>query len=253
MMKHKYTTLAAAAVLAAAGLAVAKAPEIDRGRIDSMVAQVLQQADNTPGTQRPDGAAIRKNVILQLQTAEVLKNEAFKAGLNKDAEVQNQFKNVEAQFYAMQYALYLERNTEVSEAELRAGYDRQTRVVKLQQVHFPSAEEARKAQELLLKGLSFDELMKRYPNPEQAFADFISPQQLPPVMAQLVDGMTRGQVTREPVNMDGKFYLFKLAASERNPEAPPFEQVKPFLTQQVKQQKVQEQIEKILKENGVGG
>lgn len=252
-MKHKYTTLVTASVLAAAGLAVAKAPEIESGRIDSMVAQVLQQADAAPGTQRPDGAAIRKNVILQLQTAEVLKNEALKAGLDKDAEVQNQLKNVEAQFYAMQYALYLERNTEVSEAELRAGYEQQTRVIKLQQVHFASAEEAREAQALLLKGLSFEALMKRYPNPEQAFDGLVSPQQLPPEMAQLVNGMTRGQVTREPVQMNGRFYLFKLAASERSPDAPPFEQVKPFLAQQVKQQKVQEQIEKILKANGING
>ncbi|MBF0802813.1 MULTISPECIES: peptidyl-prolyl cis-trans isomerase [unclassified Neisseria] len=252
-MKQKYTTLAVAAVLAAVGPAVGKVPEIDQGRIDSMVAQVLQQADGMPGTQRPDGAAIRKNVILQLQTAEVLKNEAFTAGLHKDAEVQNQFKNVEAQFYAMQYALYLERNTETSEAELREGYDRQTRVVKLQQVYFATAEEARKAQELLLKGLSFDGLIKRYPNSEQGFSDFIPQQQLAPEMAKLVGGMTRGQVSREPVEMNGKFYLFKLAALERNPEAPPFEQVKPLLAQQVKQQKVQEQIEKILKENGIGG
>lgn len=252
-MKYRYTAFTVAAVFAAAGLVAAKAPEIERGRIDSMVAQELQRMDAEPGTQRPDGAAIRKNVILQLQTAEVLKNEAVKAGLDKDAEVQNQLKNVEAQFYAMQYALYLERQTEVSEAELRADYERQTRVVKLQQVYFATAEEARKAQELLLKGMSFDELMKRYPNPEQAFSDFISPQQLPPAMSRLIGGMTRGQITREPLHMDGKFYLFKLAASERNPEAPPFEQVKPLVAQQVKQQKVQEQIEKILKENGIGG
>lgn len=249
----KYKTLISACALAAAGFAMAaQAPEIERGRIDSMVAQVMKQADADPNaTQRPDGAAIRKNVITQLQSFEVLKNEAFKAGLDKNPEVQNELKNLEAQFYAAQYAAYLERNTEVNEAEVRAAYDQQTRVVKLQQVQFDTAEAARSAQDLLLKGLSFEELMKRYPNPEQKFTDYISPQQLPPELGQVVGQLTRGQITREPVKLGDKFYLFKLAASERNPEAPPFEAVRSQLTQQAKQQKVQLQIEKILRENGL--
>ncbi|OSI08681.1 putative peptidyl-prolyl isomerasen [Neisseria animaloris] len=251
-MKRKYTILMSAIIAATTGFAIAKAPEIERGRIDSMVAQVLKQGDNTPhSTQKPDGAAIRKNVIVQLQSFEVLKNEAFKIGLNKDPEVQNQWKNLEAQFYASQYAAYLERNTQVNEADLRAAYDRQTNTVKLQQVQFATAAEARSAQELLLKGLSFEELMKRYPNPEQEFDEFIFPQQLPPELGQVIAPMTRGQVTADPVKFNGKFYLFKLAAVERSPEAPPFAQIKDQLTLQAKQQKVQEQIEKLLKENGV--
>ncbi|UOO81519.1 peptidyl-prolyl cis-trans isomerase [Uruburuella testudinis] len=249
----KYKTLIAACALAAAGFAVAaQAPEIERGRIDSMVAQVLQQADADPhAAHRPDGAAIRKEVTTQLQSFEVLKNAALKAGLDKDPEVQNQLKNLEAQFYASQYAAYLERNAEVSEADVRAAYDQQTRVIKLQQVQFDSPEAARAAQELLLKGMTFDELMKRYPNPEQQFTDFVSPQQLPPELAQIAGQMTRGQITRDPLPLNGKFYLFKLAAAERNPEAPPFDAVKRQLTQQAKQQKAQAQIEQLLQDNGI--
>lgn len=249
----KYKKLITILALAAAGMATAaQAPEIDRGRIDSMVAQVLKQADADPNaTQRPDGAAIRQQVITQLQSFDILKNEAFKVGLDKDPEVQNQLKNLEAQFYATQYAAYLERNAEVNDTDVRNAYDQQTRVIKLQQVQFDSPEAARAAQELLLKGLSFDELMKRYPNPEQQFTDFVSPQQLPPALGQIINQMTRGQITRDPVNLDGKFYLFKLAASERNPEAPPFDSVRLQLTQQAKQQKVQQQIETLLKNNGL--
>ena len=51
--------------------------------------------------------AIRKDVIDTFADFRSLKNEAIKAGLDKDAEVQNQFKNVEAEFYANQYAAYL--------------------------------------------------------------------------------------------------------------------------------------------------
>ena len=145
------TAVLAILTLSTVGLATAKVPEIDPARIDSMVAEVLRQADQHPNqTAKPDGQAIRKDVVTRLQTLEVLKNEAIKAGLDKDAEVQNQFKNVEAEFYANQYAAYLERQTAVDDAELRRFYDQQTRIIKLQQVSFASAEEVRAAQELLL-------------------------------------------------------------------------------------------------------
>lgn len=251
----KRTPFAAAALLAAAvgGFAVAaQAPEIDSARVDSMVTQVLQQADQNPQqTQKPDGKAIRQDIITRLQTFEILKNEALKAGLDKDPEVRNRFKNMEAQFYAGQYAEYLERNTEVTDSELRQIYDQQTRMIKLQQVSFASDAEARSAQELLLKGLSFDELMKRYPNPEQAFDGFIMPQQLPPDLAAAIEPLNRGDVTRTPLKLQGKFYLFKLNAVERNPEAQPFELVRHQVAQQAKQQKVRRQIEQLLKANGV--
>ena len=145
---NKHTTLAGALALALAGFALAQAPQIDKGRIDSMVAQVLKQADADPNTShQPDGAQIRREVTLQLQSLEVLKNEAFKAGLDKKPEVQNQLKNVEAQFYAAQYVNHLENSTEVNEAEVRAAYEQQTRIIKLQQVQFDSAQAALEAQQ----------------------------------------------------------------------------------------------------------
>ena len=111
------TAVLAILALSTIGLATAKAPEIDPARIDSMVAEVLRQADQHPNqTAKPDGQAIRKDVVKRLQTLEILKNEAIKAGLDKDAEVQNQLKNVEAEFYANQYAAYLERQTAVDDA-----------------------------------------------------------------------------------------------------------------------------------------
>ncbi|WP_373741529.1 peptidylprolyl isomerase [Neisseria sp.] len=252
-MKSK-TVLTAAVLTAAVGIAAAaQAPQIDTGRIDSMVEQYMRQADANPHqTQKPDGAAIRKDVIRRLQTFEVLKKEAFKAGLDKNPEIQNRFKNVEAQFYAGQFALHLESQTEISEAELRAAYDAQTRVVQILQVGFNTEAEARSAHGLLRKGLSFEELVKRHPSKEQGFDGYVNPQQLPPEIANIIAPMTRGQITSEPVALNGRFYLFKLAAVDRNPEAPPLEQVRTHFLRQAKQIKVQQQIDKILQENGVG-
>ncbi len=168
-MKQKKT---AAAVIAAmlAGFAAAKAPEIDPALVDTLVAQIMQQADrHAEQSQKPDGQAIRNDAVRRLQTLEVLKNRALKEGLDKDKDVQNRFKIAEASFYAEEYVRFLERSETVSESALRQFYERQIRMIKLQQVSFATEEEARQAQQLLLKGLSFEGLMKRYPNDEQAF------------------------------------------------------------------------------------
>ena len=90
-MKQKKT---AAAVIAAmlAGFAAAKAPEIDPALVDTLVAQIMQQADRHAGqTQKPDGQAVRNDAVRRLQTLEVLKNRALQAGLDKDQGVQNRF------------------------------------------------------------------------------------------------------------------------------------------------------------------
>ena len=68
------TAVLAILALSTVSLATAKAPEIDPARIDSMVAEVLRQADQHPNqTAKPDGQAIRKDVVKRLQTLEILK------------------------------------------------------------------------------------------------------------------------------------------------------------------------------------
>lgn len=234
--------------LAFASMAIA-APKIEPARIDSMVKQFMQQ--NPVPVDAAQTAALRKQVEIQLQSAEILKDEALKVGLDKNRDVQIQLKNLEAQFYAAQYASYLESQVKIDENELRTLYDNMTRVIQLQQVRFKTAEEAKQAQQLLLKGLSFEDLMKHYPNPDQQMNGLISTQQLPPEIAQVVNNMVRGEVSREPVAFNGEFYLLKIAVSERSPEAPPFEQAKGKLIQQAKQEKAQAQIIQLLKANGI--
>ena len=68
------TAVLAILALSTVSLATAKAPDIDPARIDSMVAEVLRQADQHPNqTAKPDGQAIRKDVVTRLQTLEILK------------------------------------------------------------------------------------------------------------------------------------------------------------------------------------
>ena len=245
----------ALAVVAVACFAAA-APAVEPARIDNMLKQVLAQQAQNPHeghghAPKPDTEALRKSITRELQTMEVLKAEALKAGLDKQPDIQNSFKNLEAQFYAAQYVEHLRNQIQINDADLRATYEQLNREIKLQQVQFATAAEAKQAQALLLKGLSFEELMKRFPNPEQNFNNWLAPQQLPPELAAVIMPMTRGEVTREPLLFNDKYYVFKVAAVQQSDQAPPFEQVKPQLQEAAKQQKVSAELEKLLKANGI--
>lgn len=242
--------------IALAGTALA-APQISKERIDSMAAMLLQQAEQQAQMQNGgqpaqiNGAEIRKQAERRVQITEVLKQEALKAGLDKNADVQNRLKNMEADFYADAYAQHLEKNIQVDERDLRKFYDQISRTVKIQQITFNTADEAKAAQSLLLKGLSFEDLVKRHPDQSQNMNTFIHPRELGPEIGATIANMTRGEVTKNPLPYNGKFLLIKLAAEGRDPQIPPFANIKDQLTDQAKQQKVQEQIVQILKSNGI--
>ncbi len=246
-MKHK--PLLTLIALAAAGIAAAAAPKIDGARIDVLLKQMTEMAPEGAGEPPAD---IRAQIEKSLAADEVLKAEALKAGLDKQPEVRARWQNAEARFYADQYADHLAATVTVDDAELRAAYAEQTRAVKLQQVGFPTEAEALAAQQLLLKGLSFEKLMERYPNPAQAqLAKPVALAELPPELAAAAAPMQRGEVSRKPVPFQGGFYLLKIAAVEQAADAPPFDQLKDQIAALLKQRKTQEKIAALLKEHGI--
>ena len=248
-MKYPAAVLAAVFMTAAAA---APAPEIEPARVDAAVARILQEGDlHDNQTAQPDGKALRAEVLRRLQTLEILKNAAFKAGLDKDPQVQSEWKTAEAEFYAGRYVRHLEDAADIDEAQLKRFYDRQTRMIQLHQVGFATREEADAALSLLRKGLSFDELMKRFPNPDQRFDGFVMQNDLSPAVAPVLGDMVRGEVTHEPVAIDGRFFLFKINAVQRNPEAQPFELVRSQIARQLKQEKAQAAVIRLLEENGI--
>lgn len=245
-MKAKYSLLALAA---AAGLAAAL-PAVDDARLDAVIREV-----NAGGTEvaHMSGAApadVRTMAEGYVRTMDLLKTKALEAGLDKQPDIRAEWQNAEARFYAEKYLHYLADKAEVSEQDVRRMYDEQTRVLKIQRLGFETAEQAKEAQDLLLKGLSFDDLVKRFPEQEQ-IDGFVSLHELPPEVAAEVAGMTRGDVSVEPVVYQERFYLLKLAADGRNPEAPPFAAVKEQLMQEAKQLKAQQEVSKLLEENGI--
>ncbi|MBR7059908.1 MAG: peptidyl-prolyl cis-trans isomerase [Neisseriaceae bacterium] len=229
----------------------AEAPQIEDARIDPIIEQFEAQShskDKMPAEQREE---MRKQLKLNLQRSEVLKNEAIKAGLDKDENVKNMFKNVESEFYANQYVEYLKKNIKPSDNDLHKLYERVGREVRLQTAVFRTKQEAGEALQKLNKGMSFTDLVKSLPEQPPVPDTFVSTQMFPPELATVIDKMNKGKISDEPVEFQGIFYLFKVADTRKSQAMPDFNELKPNLTNQYVNEKSFEQIQLLFKEYGL--
>lgn len=245
-------TLIAIALTGIAWFAVAAdAPKIDEARIDAAMEQFSGQVH---GAAIPEEARaeMRQQVIKELQKAEVIKNHALKAGLDKNPSVQNQLKNLEAQFYANQYVDHLRKTIAVSESDMRSLYERLGREVKVQMAVFSSEADAKQGLEKLRKGMSFADLVKSLPEQPETPDEFISTQMLPPELAQEVDSMDKGKISSVPIVFQGAYVLVKVAdARKKKGGLPSFEQLKPRLQAQKQDEILRQKIRNILAEYGL--
>lgn len=248
-MKKSITWLAGFSIMAA-GLAFADAPKIDSQRINVMLKQYERQMQAQPGAPAPSKAEIQKEITLRLQTADILKAEALKAGLDKQPDTQAAWQNMQAQFYAAQYVDHLAASIEVSDSDLRRQYQQVSQEINLLPIVFPSEQAAEEGLSKLKKGLAYETLLKQV-NPEAPQSNWMNPQQLPPDFAQLASQLKNGQISPNVITIDGHYILLKLAGTRQAPDAPAFDQIKEQLRNQAKQEKVSQQINQILKNNGI--
>lgn len=248
-MKKSITWLAGFSIMAA-GLAFADAPKIDSQRINVMLKQYERQMQAQPGAPAPNKAEIQKEITLRLQTADILKAEALKAGLDKQPDTQAAWQNMQAQFYAAQYVDHLAASIEVSDSDLRRQYQQVSQEINLLPIVFPSEQAAEEGLSKLKKGLAYETLLKQV-NPEAPQSNWMNPKQLPPEFAQLASQLKNGQISPNVITIDGHYILLKLAGTRQAPDAPAFDQIKEQLRNQAKQEKVSQQINQILKNNGI--
>ena len=229
------------ALLAASGLAIAT-PQIDSKQVDILL-QYFKTAPEINPQDLPPDEEIRKDLEQNLLRNEVFKQEAVKLGLDKLPDTQALLKKTENEVFAVRLTRYLAEEAKV---------DEQNRLVLVQQVAFETQEQVQQAYDLLRKGLSFDELLTRFPNPAHSEFNKLVPIQAVPVPWQnILNNLKRGEVTREPLKYGNMYFIIKLAQEELNEQAPSFDKQKDMLRYMVTQQHVQERLREILKNNGV--
>lgn len=238
-------------LLGTAGIAIS-APKINEQNLNLIFNYIMQSPQLNKELSNEEKAKLREDLIYKMQYNAILKEQAIKVGLDKRADTQALVENAQAEIYAARFMRYLGDEIKISNKELENIYQKQTRLVRLQQVAFETLEESQVAYDLLKKGLSFEELMKRFPNPQQSnFNQFIAPTALPPEFAQPLVNMTRGEITSQPIQLGKHYFILKLMEETHDSKFPPFEQVKQEILQQEKQLRVQQKIKTILDNNGL--
>jgi len=248
-------TLVAASLMAAvAGSSFAAAPAVSQARIDAIVRSLQAQGQQVTPEQR-------EMVRNQLVTAELLKQDAEKKGLDKTPEFRAELENMQTMALANQAIRDFQRRNPVTDSQLKAEYDRLVAQMPAKKSYHArhilvkTEAEAKAVIEALRKGKAFDELAReksldpgsKANGGDLGWADaanFVGP------FGDALTKLSKGQVTSTPVKTEFGWHVIKLD-DVRTESAPPLEALKPQLAQKIGQERVDQYINDLKAKAGV--
>jgi peptidyl-prolyl cis-trans isomerase C len=221
---------------------------IGQNRVDMLVKQGA-------GSGRPDSPETRKAIIDQLTMQMVIAEEAVKKGLDKSPEVTEQMELIRQSVLANAYVQDYIKTNPVSDEALKAEYERIKATItgseyKARHILVEKEAEARDIIAKLKKDAgAFAKLAMEKSKDTGSKASggdlgWFNPSRMVPEFGAAVSKLEKGKFTQEPVKSQFGYHVILLDDS-RPIEAPPFEQVKPNLAQQLQQQNLKKQLDDI--------
>ncbi|WP_300451168.1 peptidyl-prolyl cis-trans isomerase [Accumulibacter sp.] len=216
--------------------------------ISQKVADAVLAAQKARGA--PDTPEVRKNIREQLITRELLVQEAKKLGIDKRPEVVFQIEQGRQEVYIGAFVMDFAKKNPISDEQLKAQYDRMksqapTTEYKVRHILVEREDDAKTIIANLKKGGKFDELAKQSKDPGSkdkggdlgwsSTANYVKP------FGDAVAGLAKGKYTETPVKTDFGYHVI-LVEDSRPLTPPPFEQIKPQLTQRVQEELLQKYV-----------
>ena len=214
------------------------------------VDMIIKQA---AGAGRPDTPEARKAIIDQLALQMVVAEEAVKKGLDKTPEVAEQFDTIRQSVLANAYVEDFIKANPVSDEALKAEYERIKATI--------TGTEYKARHILVEKEAEAKDIIARLKKDPAAFAKlatekskdsgsaprggelgWFDPRRMVPEFGAAVGKLEKGKFTEAPVKSQFGYHVILLEDS-RAIEAPPLEEVKPQLSQQLQQQSVKKQLD----------
>ena len=235
--------LQTALVAAFAGSAIAVAgptvngQQISDARVDA-VAKMMEAQGQSVNPQARD------QIKDQLVTAEVLRQEAVKKGLDKSPEFTAELQNMQSMALANRLIKDYEKANPISDADLKAEYDKlvasvpETKQFHARHILVKSEAEAKSVIDALKKGKSFDKLAKEKSQDPGSKANggdlgwqeagtFVAP------FSEAMSKLAKGEVTAKPVKTEYGWHVIKLDDVRTQRNVPQLEEIRPQLTQRV--------------------
>ena len=202
---------------------------------------------------RPDTPETRKAIIDQLALQLVIAEEAIKKGLDKTPEVMEQMEVLKQSVLANAYVQDFIKSNPVTDEMLKAEYERIKATVtgteyKARHILVEKEAEAKDIIAKLKKNpAAFEKLAMEKSKDQGSKArggdlGWFDVKRMVPEFGAALSKLDKGKFTEAPVKTQFGYHVILLEDS-RPVQAPPLEQVKPQLSQQLQQQGVKKQLD----------
>jgi peptidyl-prolyl cis-trans isomerase C len=252
-------SLAAVAVLSlsstlasAQNVAVVNGKPVPSSRVEMLASQLAKSG-------RPVTDEVRAQIKEEVIVREIFMQEAQKRGLSASEDVKAQMELARQTILIRELFADFQKKNPVSDADLKAEYDKfvaanSGKEYKARHILVEKEDEAKDIVARLKKGEKFDELAKKISKDPGSGAkggdlDWANASSYVAEFSQAMIKLEKGQLTQEPVKSQFGWHVIQLDDT-RDAKLPPFEELKPQISQQLTQQKLatfQEDLRKAAK------
>ena len=254
MTNNHLKTLAAAAALTVASfgalaqnVAIVNGKPVPKARMEVLAQQLA--AAGRPVTPEMEGQ-LREEVVAR----EVFMQEAQKQGLDASDEYKNQLDLARQAIMIRALFENFRKTSPVTDADVKAEYDKFVaanggKEYKARHILVETEDQAKKIIADIKKGAKFDELAKKQSKDPGSGAnggdlDWANPSSFVPEFSEAMIKLKAGEMTQEPVKSQFGFHVIRVDEI-RQAQLPKLEEVKPQITQQLQQQKLQKYQEEL--------
>jgi peptidyl-prolyl cis-trans isomerase C len=243
-MKLKLTAIALSLLAASAmaqNVAIVNGKPVPTSRVDELVKQVASQG-------RPVTPDIQGQIKEEVINREVFMQEAQKAGLDGSDDYKSQME--QARQVVLIRALFadFQKKNPVTDADIKAEYDKFAaanggKEYRARHILVEKEADATKLIADLKKGAKFEDLAKKNSKDPGSGAnggdlDWAAPGSYVKEFSDAMVKLAKGKFTDAPVKSQFGFHIIRVD-DVRETQLPPLDQVKPQISQQLQQQKLQ--------------
>jgi peptidyl-prolyl cis-trans isomerase C len=254
MKQYTLKTLAVALVLSAASVgalaqnvAIVNGKAVPKARMDVLAQQLA--SSGRPVTPEMEGQ-LREEVVAR----EVFMQEAQKQGLDTSDEYRNQLELARQAILIRTLFENYRKTNPVTDADVQAEYDKFVaanggKEYKARHILVETEDQAKKVIADLKKGAKFEDIAKKQSKDPGSGAnggdlDWANPASFVPEFSEAMIKLNKGDTTQVPVKSQFGYHIIRID-DIRQAQLPKLEEVKPQVTQQLQQQRLQKYQEEL--------
>ncbi len=248
MKKHILQAVAAAALIGALPLtalaqnaAIVNGKAVPKARMD-VLAQQLAAAG------RPVTPEMQSQLREEIVAREVFMQEAQKQGLDATEDYKNQLELARQAILIRALFENYRKTNAVSDADVKAEYDKFVaanggKEFKARHILVETEDQAKKIMADLKKGAKFEDIAKKQSKDPGSGAnggdlDWANPASFVPEFSEAMIKLKKGETTPAPIKTQFGYHIIRVD-DIRQAQLPKLEEVKPQITQQLQQQRLQ--------------